>query len=388
VTFIIDRDSHQGVAPAPQFVFNQEQFMQQRFLYAVFSISLAAFAIGCSESKPLSPLVPSPPTTSGSGGATLKVTAPSLSSPKGDERLTTFTTPTLNAGAVSSTEGASVNPQYRFQLFNENGVLVQESVRSSTSWTPTVNLEFDKKYSWQVRAELDGDAGPWSDRASFLTAQGSFQRGQEVFDLLTNGRTVGTRYGGQFVAGGWQATSFSDGIDYDIPTCNACTIEFDVTAFGKGEGRQVQKDLKWLSMGDGTTFGNFGAFRNHPWKMHLEQRGDGNGTGMKLIWRNGRAGDGDPGDHDTKLMATSVNWRQTGVFHFTITWHPGGYSVQVGEVQPDGSIVGNQEWFGGGFSRAYAPPNHRISLGTRSRSETLEGTYRNVRIYPGPPRPR
>jgi hypothetical protein len=274
-------------------------------------------------------------------------------------------------------------------LFNESGVLVQDSgLRSSTSWTPTINLEFDKRYSWQVRAELDGDIGPWSARESFLTMQGSFQRGQEVFDLLTNGMTVGNRIGGRFVAGGWQATSTQDGIDYDIPTCNACTIEFDVTAFGRGEGRNIQKDVKWLSMGDGSTWGNFGAFRNHPWKMHLEQRGDGNGTGMKLIWRNGRAGEGDPGDHDTKIDPTSVNWRQSGVFHFTITWHPGGYSVSVGETQPDGSIAGNRVWFAGSFSRAYAPPNHRISLGTRSRSETLEGTYRNVRIYPGPPKPR
>jgi hypothetical protein len=357
--------------------------MQQRILYAVVSFSLVAFAFGCSESKPLSPTIPTPPSTTGSGGATLKVTAPSLVAPTGDVRLTTFTNPTLSAGAVSSTEGASVSPQYRFQLFNESGQLVEESVRSTTSWTPTANLDFDKRYSWQVRAELDGDAGPWSSRESFLTAQGSFQRGQEVFDLLTNGRTVGHRIGGQFVAGGWQATSFQDGIDYDIPTCNACTIEFDVTGFGRGEGRQVMKDLKWLSMGDGSTWGNFGAFRNHPWKMHLEQRGDGNGTGMKLIWRT--AGHAD--DNDTKIDPTSVNWRQSGVFHFVVTWDPGGYSISVGEIQ-NGQLVANQVWFRGGFARVYAPPNHRISLGTRSRSETLEGTYRNVRIYPGPPRPR
>src|SRR6185436_5474978 len=157
---------------------------------------------------------------------------------------------------------------------------------------------------------------------------------------LTTGQTVGNRIGGQFVAGGWQATSNQDGIDYDIPTCSACTIEWDVTAFGRGGGRQVMKDLKWLAMGDGTTWGNFGAFRNHPWKMHLEQRGDGNGTGMKLIWRNGRAGDGEPGDHDTKIDPTDVNWRQSGVFHFVVTWNSGGYRVLVGEVDSNGNVVG------------------------------------------------
>jgi hypothetical protein len=361
--------------------------MHQRFLFALCSLSLVVLAFGCSESQPLTPTPPAPPTTSSTDGITLKVTAPSLVSPLNDVRLEGFTAPTLNAGDAQSTQGASVSPQYRFQLLNASGGLLQDSgVRSSTTWTPTFPLAYDTRYLWQVRAELGDDLGPWSSRGSFLSAKGSFFRGQEVLDLLTTGQTVGNRIGGQFVAGGWQATSFQDGIDYDIPTCSACTVEFDVTGFGRGEGRNVQKDLKWLAMGDGTTWGNFGAFRNHPWKMHLEQRGDGNGTGMKLIWRNGKAGDGEPGDHDTKIDPTDMNWRQSGVFHFVITWNSGSYRVMVGEVDSNGNVVGMKTYFQGSFSRAYAPPNHRISLGTRPRSETLEGTYRNVRIYPGPPR--
>jgi hypothetical protein len=363
--------------------------MQHRFLYALCSLAIVVLVFGCSKSEPLTPTAPTPPSTSTSDGTTLKVTAPSLVSPVNDLRLENFTAPPLNASGVESTQGASVSPLYRFQLLNNNGGLIQQSnLQSSTSWTPTAKLDFDTRYLWQVRAEIDnGDVGPWSPRGSFLSAKGSFARGQEVLDLLTDGQTVGNQIGGYFIPGqGWHADSDRAGIDYDIPTCSACTIEFDVTHFGRGEGRNVRKDLKWLSMGDGATWGDFGSFRNHPWKMHLEQRGDGNGTGMKLIWRNGRAGDGDPGDHEGKVDPTSNNWRQDGVFHFTITWHPGGYQVFVGETQPNGSVAGNQIWFAGGFARAYAPPNHRISLGTRSRGETLEGTYRNVKIYPGPPR--
>ena len=69
--------------------------------------------------------------------------------------------------------------------------------------------------------------------------------------------------------------------------CISCTLEFDVTNFGRAQGAPALKDYKWISMGDGNTFGDFTAFRDHPWKMHLEQRSDGDGTGMKLIWRNG-----------------------------------------------------------------------------------------------------
>ena len=367
--------------------------MQHRFLYALCSFAIVVLVFGCSKSEPLTPTVPTPPSTSTSDGTTLKVTAPGLVSPVNDVRLENFTAPPLNASAVQSTLGASISPLYRFQLLTSSGALLQDSgLRSSTSWTPTLNngrLQFDTRYLWQVRAEIDnGDVGPWSARGSFLSAKGSFQNGQEILDLLTDGQTVGHRIGGRFIPGeGWQATSFSDGIDYDIPTCAFCTIEFDATSFGKGEGRCCEKDLKWLSMGDATAWGDFGSFRNHVWKMHLEQRGDGNGTGMKLIWRNGRNGDGDPGDHDTKLMSTSVDWRPDAVFHFTITWHPGGYQIAVGELQPNGSLVDNQVWFADGFSRPYAPPNHRISIGTRSRSETLEAIYRNFKVYPGPPRP-
>ncbi|HKY22643.1 MAG TPA: hypothetical protein VJM31_15630 [Vicinamibacterales bacterium] len=362
--------------------------MHHRFLPAACSLVLFALAFGCSKSEPLTPTVPTATPVTPPAGATLKITAPTPLAPVSDVRLETFTTPTLNASAAQPTEGATITPQYRFQLFNEANALVQDSgLRSSPSWTPTSTLEFDKRYTWQVRAELDGDLGPWSSRESFLTLRGSFQRGQEINDLLTNGQTVGTRYGGTFIPGqGWKANGQSDGIDYDIPTCNSCTVEFDVTGFGKGEGRGISKDLKWLSMGDGTTWGAFGTFRNHVWKMHLEQRGDGNGTGMKLIWRNGRNGDGEPGDHDEKIDPTTINWRQSGVFHFTVTWSPRSYEVSVGEVQPDGSVTGNQVWFNGSFSRSYSPPNHRISIGTRSRQETLEGIYRNFKVYPGPPK--
>ncbi len=228
----------------------------------------------------------------------------------------------------------------------------------------------------------------WSATGSLVTLNKGYVRGQEIYDPLTGGETVGARIGGTFVANqGWKATSTSDGIDYDIPTCSACTVEFDVTDFGKKEGAPLSKDLKWLSMGDGSTWGNFSVFRNHAWKMHLEQRGDGDGTGMKLIWRNGRDGGGDPGDHEGRIEPT-LNWRSGAVFHFTITWTQTSYEVWVGEVSADGSLSGNRIWFQGGFARAYAPPNHRVSIGTRSRSETIFGLFRNVRIYPGPPRPR
>ena len=130
-------------------------------------------------------------------------------------------------------------------------------------------------------------------------------------------------------------------------------------------------------------FDNFTAFRDHPWKMHLEQRGDGDGSGMKLVWRNGAVGDANPGDHTLRNDVT-VNWQANVVYHFTLRWTPAGFTVSVGVARPDGGVEGDRVWFQDGFGgQPYAPPNHRISLGTRSRSETMRGAiWRNVKITP------
>ena len=87
------------------------------------------------------------------------------------------------------------------------------------------------------------------------------------------------------------------------------------------EGFTIQRDIKWLSMGDAGTFGSFGAFRDHPWKMHLIQRADFP-TGMEIIWRNGGtdADGGDPGDHRIKLNDTGDQLHQLAELSFQLDW--------------------------------------------------------------------
>ena len=119
--------------------------------------------------------------------------------------------------------------------------------------------------------------------------------------------------------------------------------------------------------------------------MHLEQRSDGDGTGMKMIFRNGDAGDGEPGDHTGKVDP-AVNWNGNTVYHFIITWRGGsGFSIRIGETQQaDGSVTNLRTWFEDGFGgHPYTPPNHRIQLGCSARNETMYNSaiWRNVRIY-------
>ena len=338
-------------------------------------VVLLGLTLACTSNSS-TPLIPTTPSTSGTlgtaaDGSTLKVTAPAPLSPINDQKpaigparlvVSPSTAPFVSAIAV----------KYRFQVFNSANALVDNALVGTTSYDVAADLTVNSRHTWRARAEGGNDFGPWSTTASFVAPETAFLGVNTFADPLTNGRTVGIQRGGHFTSGqGWSADSLSGGIDYDLQqACTGCTLEFDVTNFGKAEGQGVDKDLKWITMGDAATFGDFGAFRNHPWKMHLEQRSDGNGTGMKITWRNGGFGEDDPGDHVLK-MDPAVNWNSNEVFHFKLVWDGGGFSV----------FVNDQEWFGAGFSQPYAPPNHRVSLGCWPRAESFpSASYRNVKL--------
>jgi hypothetical protein len=349
--------------------------MMLRNVVAVTGVTaLLGLTAACTSSSS-TPLTPTNPNTGGSSssaadGSTLKASAPVPQSPVGGAKPESPAT--LRVSVASATYStAALPPQYRFQVFNSANVMVENALVNSNSYAVAADLVVNQTYTWKARAELNGYVGPWSSTASFVAPETAFLGVSTFADPLTNGKTVGAQRGGQLVVGqGWRATTENDGIDYDLQSpCSDCILEFDATGFGKAEGEFLAKDLKWISMGDAGAFYSFGDFRNHPWKMHLEQRSDGDGSGMKLVWRNGDVGGGEPGDHDTKL-GSAINWQENQVYHFKLEWDGGGYSVSVN----------GEEWFGGGWSQAYAPPAHRVSLGCWPRSETMFGTYRNVKL--------
>ena len=347
-----------------------------RNLVAVTGVAVVLGLTLACTSNSSTPLTPTSPSTSAASstaadGSTLKATAPVPQSPVGGAKPASPATLTISV-ATATFSAAALPPQYRFQVFNSANTMVENALVNATSYSVAAELAVNQTYTWKARAELNGYFGPWSTTASFIAPETAFLGVSEFADPLTNGRTVGIQRGGHFTPGqGWSADSLSGGIDYDLQqACANCTLEFDVTNFGKAEGEFVDKDLKWISMGDAGTFGDFGAFRNHPWKMHLEQRSDGDGTGMKITWRNGGFGEGEPGDHVIKVDP-AVNWNSNQVFHFKLVWDGGGFSV----------FVDGREWFGAGFSQPYAPPNHRVSLGCWPRAESFpSASYRNVKL--------
>jgi len=350
-----------------------------------------AAAVACSGSGPSG----SPTTPSGPGsplnpdGSNLKIAAPGLNAPANG-----FTFPGIFQDQVTTLTVNNVNGTYttfpvtiEFEVRNAaNAVIANPKVAAAAGPTTSTTiassaLAGDTTYTWRARATYNNATGPWAAARSFRTALAAGCSGQTCIDPLTIGQTFGKAKGGQFIPGqGWQAKSVVDGIDYDIPTLASGIIEFDITNIGKVEGVCCNADLKFLSMGDRNNFGDFNSFRDHPWKMHLVQRADGDGTGLEIIWRNGGTEpDGNPGDHRIKMTCCGPDFRNSSVFHFIVKWSPAGYNISVGV---NGGA--QQEYLADGFGgRAYAPPNHRVSLGCYPRSETIIGAiYRNVTIRP------
>jgi hypothetical protein len=103
------------------------------------------------------------------------------------------------------------------------------SVVSGTSWQ-VLGLNYEQRYTWRVRATAsylgaDGKPvdtfGPWSAFGSFITPQNKgYIRGNELYDPLFNGETIGTIVGPtHFVPGvGISLDSLGSYVSYQLQT--------------------------------------------------------------------------------------------------------------------------------------------------------------------------
>lgn len=136
--------------------------MKPRTLVPVAALAFAA-ACGSSTSTtspaPTNTITPAP-----------NITAPSAQTPTGNQLLGGLAV-TLEAG-TASVDQSSYTLQYRFQVLNDKDTLVEDSGPvSGTSYTTTKTLTPVAKYTWRVRAESQGYAGPWSSPGSFSTPE-------------------------------------------------------------------------------------------------------------------------------------------------------------------------------------------------------------------------
>lgn len=351
---------------------------RRRAVRMVGVIGAVCVAWRCNKSTPATPTPTPTPVT---------IAPPGAKAPTGGTEIVGLR-PALevNNSVVTGEVGAVT---YRFE-FSETSDFPGDSRTGSVSGvaqggsTTTAQLPSDlqpgRLYYWHARATNGTVTSAYSTTASFKTENLGVKSGQNIWDPLTNGKSVADEvHGGHFVSGadgGWQVDNMTDSLDYNIPTCSNCRVEFDATNFDRSTAPE-DYDMKWFSMGDGSEFNSFDLFRNSIWKMHIEKR-SADGGAVKLIWRRG-CNDSDPCDN-TDNRKEPVAWTPSKVYHFTLTW--GGGSMTVNVCEWNGSSCGSTVYSAGG-SGTYAPPNHRLEIGTRPRGETLVGArFRNFKVTP------
>ncbi|HUR35509.1 MAG TPA: hypothetical protein VM032_17020 [Vicinamibacterales bacterium] len=291
-------------------------------------------------------------------GSTLKATAPTLQSPiNGQQPQALEVVLTLTNAAAKYAGGLSAS--YRFQVFNAGGTLAYEVANvpqgsgGVTAHTVTTTLEGEQPYTWQARAEIGGDVGPWSSRANFVApATNGYIRGNELYDPLMNGKTVGSLIGDvSWVPGvGIKLNSQLGYVAYQLPQ----TLEegeFSLLVTGMPANTKGGK-TKLFAMGQG-----FDDIVTNDRRMTIEKRGDPAGI---IAWRF--ITHDDQVDTEGSAERLFYNFLETQTYFWQATWRGNRFNLLIREGGADGRTIYN---IGKNFKgRPYDPNPHVLYLGS------------------------
>jgi hypothetical protein len=330
--------------------------------FFVCGVSAAvAIAVACGG-KPGNPLSPSATSVLATGqapdGSTLKATAPTPLSPIGGIRLLEDFRPALVV-RNSTGEFVTIGFAYRFQLFRA-GTLVVDSGPigqgdGSTSWRVTSDLESDKEYVWRARAELETGVGPWSADATFLSPERveGYIRGNELYDPLINGKTIGQIHGPvTFIPGlGVRLETQLSYISYQLEQ-TLTEGEFSIIVTGMPANTEGNK-TKLFAMGEG-----YSDIVTNDRRMTVEKRGDPPGV---IAWRFIT--------HDDQVDTEGpdrvpYDFKENLTYFWQATWRANVFRLIIRENATngvDGAEIYNK---GKAFqSRPYDPNPHVIYIG-------------------------
>jgi hypothetical protein len=351
-----------------------------------------ALAVACSR-QAATPVSPSSSQTTNADaaadGSTLKVFAPTLVSPINDQQQSDA--PTLTIGASAMKFGGTLPGPltYRFQVFNAGGTTVVDSGQvSGLTYRVTTVLQFKTRHTWRARAEYGNDVGPWSAIGSFISAEGGYIRGSEVFDPLFNGVTVGQAVGPvSFSPDGIRLESVSSYVRYAIPQ-TITTGEFAVEIKGLRANAGGDKS-KVFGMMQGSP--DSSDYITNPYRVDVQFRGTAGSPPNAITYRvlYGSADDLSVRyEPTTDQRLNSVRLLDANTWYYwRYTW---GTTVRVTVQQggPTGPVIYDVQR--NSRNGSYNPQPHYAFIGTptgRSGAEsaTIPGTiYRNVWISTRP----
>lgn len=289
----------------------------------------------------------------GASGETLKIGAPTPTSPIGSIQLQTSTV-VLTFSAATGTY-ASFTPSYELELRNATGTVVANPTITTLSYTVTASLTLDSIHTWRVRAVYQGKIGPWSTTATFKTQVTAFISGNTLYDPLTLGLTVGTRNGSTtFIAGqGLRLDNQEAYVQYNLPT-NLQEGQFSMLIKGADEGGAGDKS-KVFSMQEGTS-----SITDNDYRMTAELRGASYATPGAVTCR---IITGDATDHGRIFDCPRiVNAFSSSRWYFwSFTWQTGTARLTVRVDNEAGAVLYDRSI--GTGSRPYRPVPHTLYLG-------------------------
>jgi hypothetical protein len=148
--------------------------MNRRTLRLAVGVGAVVLSAACAQNpeSPLSPSAAAGTSAANPDGSTLKVSAPTPVSPDDGAVIASLRPAVAFGNSVG--RFTSVALSYRVQLLSTAGAVLGDLVvpqggGAQTTVDSETDLEHDVEYRWRVRAEYQGQVGPWSVVRSFRT---------------------------------------------------------------------------------------------------------------------------------------------------------------------------------------------------------------------------
>jgi hypothetical protein len=338
---------------------------------AVSLVALSFFfaAAGCSSK---SPSVAAPTGPSG-------LTAPALDSPGDDQQLDTLR-PTLT---VRNGSGGSGLRTYDFQLA-ENSTFtpvalsklsVAENGGGKTSVTIDVDLNPSTRYYWRARMVQGGVATDWVV-SKFQSKVGGYNRPGALVDILSDGFTVGERFGSTtFVAGkGLRIGDANSYVRYQLPA-TVSSGEFSMEVEGLApNGPKPKQAIFSMAQGLGSVNGN-------PFEVFAQYRGAPGNPDNAITFKAVMGGV--PIELNSSQRAATVASLNPGtVYLWQGTWTATSFRLVVKAGGVNGTVISDSGLSGGA---SYGPNPHVAYIGINSGDGSYPGmVVRNVWLGSGP----
>jgi hypothetical protein len=348
---------------------------------------LLATAVACNKPSK-NPTSPSAASQADAGaapdGSTLKSGTPTAVSPINSAQPDQIV---LTATKVTG-KFAEIAPSYEFEVFDAanariytSGVTAGVASGNNVSVEPPVSIfDFDKPYTWRVRAVFQGAPGPWSAAASFRSPVGAYVRGNEVFDPLSNGpsKIINASNDVTWLPGiGVRLNSKESFVEWRLPqTCVDCEFSAMMTNLGNGSEEWKTKVMSMLEQGVNTT--------ENRYRVTIDKRTTWVGQGSRIRYT---MCSGTTAGQCQEPITGFQSWDRSKNYFWKFEWRGGRATLTVLRDGKNGAPMPGTP-LGINYKAPYNPNPHLVRLGSvggRADPETNPGTIVwNVWVSPNP----